>query len=106
MVVFNFGTAARIFALAVTLPLYASATPAWACACCGTFQVVKVAPDDVLNIRTGPGIRYRIKGGIPSGSACVIKTGRCKGRWCKIIYGQTRGWVHAGYLRYMASPKP
>ncbi|MGI9406269.1 MAG: SH3 domain-containing protein [Hyphomicrobiaceae bacterium] len=71
-----------------------------ACACCGTWKVTGVSETDNLNIRSGPGTRYRIVGGIPANSACVIKTGKCYRRWCKISYAQSKGWVHTGYLRW------
>ncbi len=78
---------------------------AQACACCNTYQVVNVASNDVLYIRTGPNKRYKKTGEIPPGSACVIKTGKCSGRWCTIQYGKQKGWVHTGYLRFMRSPR-
>ncbi len=84
--------------------LIASAAPSFACACCGTWQVTKVASDDVLNIRSGPGVKNKIVGVIPSGSACVIKTGKCYKNWCRISYAGQKGWVSNRYLRYFKSP--
>ena len=77
---------------------------AMACACCGTYKVVHVSSWDVLNIRTGPSVQYQKIGAIPSGSACVIKSGRKQGKWHEVTYAQTTGWVHRYYLRFMSHP--
>ena len=95
--------------LAIAAPLFIAGTilggqSAFACACCGTFKVVHVASHDVLNIRTGPSTGYRKIGSIPAGSACVIKSGRKRGKWHQISYGETTGWVHRYYLKFMSSP--
>lgn len=81
-----------------------SNSSAVACACCGTWKVTRVPANDVLNIRSGPGVHHRKVGAIPSGSACVVKTGECAGNWCKISYVEYRGWVSTRYLRYFKSP--
>lgn len=86
--------------VAVTM-LIASAAPSLACACCGTWKVVRVADYDVLNIRSGPGAYYDKVGAIPSGSGCVIKTGPCRNNWCPITYAQQSGWVSNAYLGYV-----
>ncbi len=78
--------------------------PALACACCGTWKVVNVAAHDSLNVRTGPGVGYSKIGAIPSGSACVLKSSECKGKWCRVAYGELIGWVNTGYLRFFNSP--
>lgn len=75
-------------------------TPASACACCGTWQVTNVAPDDVLNMRAGPNVSYAKVGEIPAGSACVIRTGGCVAKWCRVSYADITGWVNVKYLRY------
>lgn len=80
--------------------LFASTAPSFACACCGTWKVVNVAQNDVLNIRSGPAAYFSKVGAIPSGSACVIKTSKCKRNWCKISYAGSKGWVSNRYLRY------
>ena len=84
-----------------TLGIILAISSAWACACCGTYQVVGVASDDVLNIRSGPSVRYPIVGEIPSGSGCVIRSRICQGRWCRVQYVGMRGWVNVRYLRYI-----
>lgn len=82
----------------------AAATPSQACACCGTWQVTGVASWDALNIRKGPSVSYSKVGSIPSDSACVIKTGQCTKKWCRVSYAGRKGWVANRYLRYFASP--
>ena len=74
---------------------------AMACGCCGSYEVVNVASWDVLNIRTGPSVRYRKVGAIPPHTPCVIKTGRKRGRWHQISYAETTGWVNSRYLRFI-----
>ncbi|MCH9807598.1 MAG: SH3 domain-containing protein [Alphaproteobacteria bacterium] len=88
-----------ILPAAAALALFVSVTsPALACACCGTWQVRNVAAYDVLNIRSGPSVNYKKVGSIPSGSACVIRTGRCKRGWCRISFANFEGWVNRRYL--------
>ena len=72
-----------------------------ACACCGTWKVTNVADNDHLNIRSGPGVRFRVVGAIPPHSACVIKTGQCRGNWCRVAYAEFKGWVSTRYLRWL-----
>ncbi len=74
--------------------------PAKACGCCGTYQVTGVAYNDVLNIRSGPSVKYRIVGSIPPGSACVVRTGPRRGKWVKVSYAFEKGWVNSRYLRW------
>ncbi len=81
--------------------LTTTTTPSFACACCGTWKVVRVAENDVLNIRTGPSVRYRKIGAIPSGSGCVIKSNKCRRNWCRISYADQTGWVNVRYLSYI-----
>jgi len=92
-----------LFAATAAL-LSASAGHASACACCGTWKVTGVAADDQLNIRRGPGVRFATVGAIPSGSACVLKTRRCSGSWCRVRFADQRGWAHTKYLRYYRGP--
>ena len=90
-----------ILGLMFTTFMTAVSSMAAACACCGTYQVKGVAAYDVLNIRSGPGVRYSKVGAIPSGSGCVLKTRVCRRRWCKVEFAGVKGWAHTGYLRYM-----
>ncbi len=88
--------------LAVLATLVLAPRAAEACACCGSYQVVNVAYNDVLNLRSGPSSRYRIIGSIPPGSGCVVINGPCSGNWCRVSYGGQSGWAHTGYLRYIS----
>lgn len=81
--------------------LAGGSAPVSACACCDTWKVVRVASNDVLNIRSGPGTRFAKVGAIPSGSGCVVKTGRCRGNWCRVSYIKQKGWVSTRYLEYI-----
>ncbi len=67
-----------------------------------TYRVVKVAQDDVLNIRSGVGTQYPIVGSIPPDSGGVLITGEQvkHGRsvWVPVKYRDIEGWVNRGYL--------
>jgi len=89
-----------LLSFVLVVGLMIAPTNSEACACCGTWQVKNVAENDQLNIRSGPGVGYGVVGGIPSGSACVIKSGQCRGNWCKISYAEYAGWVSTRYLRW------
>ncbi|MBU2581592.1 MAG: SH3 domain-containing protein [Alphaproteobacteria bacterium] len=89
-----------LFAILAAGALSSAPTPAAACACCGTWQVTNVAAEDVLNMRAGPSASYAKVGEIPSGTACVIKTGGCVANWCRVSYADMTGWVNVKYLRY------
>lgn len=81
------------------LILIAGTQASVACACCGTWRVSGLSPGDVLNVRTGPSVRYRKVGSLLNGSGCIVKTGKCIRRWCPIYDNlETRGWVHTRYL--------
>jgi len=91
--------------IALLFGLMIASAPSQACACCGTWKVINVANGDVLNIRSGPGADNTIVGTIPSGSACVLKSAQCEGKWCRVAYDKTIGWVNTRYLRFMAEPE-
>ncbi|MGI9412333.1 MAG: SH3 domain-containing protein [Hyphomicrobiales bacterium] len=78
---------------AVTLPTVASA-----CAFCGTYRVVGVEVWDVLNIRSGPSVRFQVVGAMPPDAVGVVITGPCEGNWCRISYFAKSGWVNTNYL--------
>lgn len=89
---------APIFALAAALPLatgllIADTKPAEAANC-----VVNVESWDRLNVRTGPGARYRKKFSIRPGRCGIRYTGACSGRWCQIRYRGRSGWVNTRYI--------
>ena len=89
-----------MFVMALSVGLVGAAASSWACACCGSWQVVNVEHWDVLNIRSGPSVKYQKVGEIPADSACVIRENECRGNWCRISYAEYRGWVNVRYLRY------
>ena len=67
-----------------------------------TYRVVYVDPDDVLNIRSGPSVGYRIVGRIPPGGRGVRLVGHCQG-WCPVSYNGASGWVNPRLSRV---PRP
>ena len=90
-----------LFSLTLVAGLLGASSSSWACACCGSWKVVNVAKWDVLNIRSGPGVRFQKVGEIPAGSACVSRTKECRGRWCRVSYADYTGWVNVRYLRWL-----
>ncbi|HEX9470195.1 MAG TPA: N-acetylmuramoyl-L-alanine amidase [Bradyrhizobium sp.] len=63
-----------------------------------TYRVVKVAPPDVLNIRSGPDADLSIVGTIPPDGRGVRIVGACSGQWCEVDYRGARGWVSRQFL--------
>ena len=70
----------------------------------GSGTVVKGAgPDELLKLRAGPGLGYRVVLGLPDGTRlkrhdCVTEVGQ---RWCKVSLAATpgiSGYVSADYL--------
>jgi uncharacterized protein YraI len=49
-----------------------------------------------LNIRRGPGTKYRRVAVVPPGRVVNVKG--CTGNWCAITWRRHRGYVYAGYL--------
>ena len=96
---FSRSSAALILAtlLVATLP----ASQAFACACCGTFKVVNVADWDMLNVRSGPGVKFNIIETLAPDEGCIIKTGERRGNWVRIKAKGMTGWVNRRYLRYI-----
>ena len=76
-------------------------TAAYACACCNTYGVRGVSSNDVLNIRRWPSAQSRKVGRIPAGFCGIRRLGPRRGRWVKISYGGTTGWVHSRYIRWI-----
>ena len=62
-----------------------------------TYRVVYVAPDDVLNMRSGPSVGYPIVGRIPPSGRGVRLLGHCR-EWCPVSYNGASGWVNPIYL--------
>ncbi|MGI9520901.1 MAG: SH3 domain-containing protein [Hyphomicrobiaceae bacterium] len=55
----------------------------------------------MLNLRSGPSVKYGRVGTIPPGSGCVHKTKACWRRWCKVEYAGKSGWANTRYLQYI-----
>jgi N-acetylmuramoyl-L-alanine amidase len=63
-----------------------------------SYRVTNVAPDDVLNIRSGPDADRSVVGTIPPGGRGVLIVGTCMGLWCQIDYRGVRGWANRRFL--------
>jgi N-acetylmuramoyl-L-alanine amidase len=63
-----------------------------------TYVVVKVAPQDVLNIRSGPNADLSVVGTIPPDGRGVRILGDCSGPWCEVDYRGARVWVNRQFL--------
>lgn len=63
-----------------------------------TYRVVRVASDDVLNIRQRPDAEAAIVGSIPASGRRVRLTGYCAGEWCPVSFERYTGWVNRYYL--------
>src|SRR5690242_14949984 len=70
-----------------------------------TFRVVYVAPDDVLNMRSGPSVGYPVVGRIPPYGRGVRVVGHCRD-WCPVSYNGASGWVNPIYLAPDAAAAP
>lgn len=81
--------------------LFIWSNQAFACACCGSWKVTNVAQWDVLNMRAGPGAKFRIVGTIPPESACIIRHNKCRRNWCRVSYADYTGWVNIRYLEWL-----
>ncbi len=64
----------------------------------GPAMCVKVAGDDTLNLRAGPGTRHRVVGALASGNCSVELFDICEGNWCQVRWGQVSGWTNTRYL--------
>lgn len=70
----------------------------------GLHEVIGVEDDDMLKMRAGPGIGYKILLGLPNGT--VVRLHGCDQtggtRWCKVSLKQSRGvkgYVSWAYLQ-------
>ncbi|WP_282024106.1 SH3 domain-containing protein [Limimaricola cinnabarinus] len=88
-------------ALALALLLWVAAAPASATvdAWPALFDVARVAADDALNIRSGPGTDHEILGTLAPDARGVevIETSR-DGRWGRVNAGEGTGWVALAFL--------
>lgn len=88
--------AAVLFASALMSPVQAGVA--------GEYEVIGVEAEDMLKMRTGPGIGYNIILGLPNGTLVRVHSCEQSGstRWCKVSLKQARalkGYVSASYLR-------
>lgn len=63
-----------------------------------SFSVIRVAQDDVLNVRAGPSQHHQRVGALPPNARGVSIVGPCQGLWCPIRHGRLKGWVNSYYL--------
>ena len=86
---------------AVVMCVYLTSGSALACACCTSHIVVGVSDGDVLNIRKRATSRSAKVGYIPAGFCGIRRLGPRRGRWVKINYDGTTGWVHSRYIKWI-----
>lgn len=63
-----------------------------------TYRVVRVAANDVLNLRRKPHSEAPVVGTIPPSGNRIRLTGYCVGEWCPVTHGRKSGWAHRYYL--------
>lgn len=94
--------AGLLVASAVVPALVLGATAAKACALCGTYRVVDMAPGDVLHMRARPRAGATVVGVIPgepeAAEHAIVKSGPCRRGWCMMSYGNQTGWVRMRFL--------
>lgn len=88
-----------------TLPVILALALTAACGVPGTERTVvqRAGPDELLKLRAGPGLGYRIVLGLPDGTVlhrhhCVTELGQ---RWCRVSLADAprmSGYVSADYL--------
>ena len=89
---------AAVFLNIVIYPKVAEAGPT------GYYEVYGVKGEDMLKMRAGPGIGYKVIVGLPNGT--LLRVNSCEQiggtRWCKVFLKQARGlrgYVSWTYLR-------
>lgn len=85
-----------VFAITLMSPVQAGVA--------GEYEVVGVEAEDMLKMRSGPGIGYTIILGLPNGTLVRVHSCEQSGstRWCRVSLKQARalkGYVSASYLR-------
>lgn len=66
--------------------------------------VVKVAPDDPLNLRAGPGTGHPVLARLPHARCGLTVTASCRGNWCPVEDGHHAGWVHRRFIAAVSRP--
>ncbi|WP_420642230.1 SH3 domain-containing protein [Candidatus Leptofilum sp.] len=68
----------------------------------GNFAVIYVEPNDVLNVRSGPGVAFGVVGSIPPTATDVQITGSGQvvsgSTWVPVRHGGLAGWVNSRFL--------
>ena len=86
------------------VPVQSTATSVPGSPYSGTYMVVNVASDDVLNVRANAGVAHPIVGTIPPHGMGVQITGAGEqvdgSLWVPIEYKGIVGWVNSNYLAY------
>lgn len=90
-----------IFAAVALMAAFAGPTQAQSR---GYYEVVGVEGDDMLKMRAGPGVNYKIVLGLPNGTELWVHDCERSGNtsWCKVSLKQARGlkgYVSSAYLR-------
>ena len=57
-----------------------------------------------VNLRSGPGVRYRVKAVIPRRARITIY--RCRVRWCRVSWRGIRGWTSRRYVAFARTYRP
>ena len=70
----------------------------------GYYKVIGVEDDDMLKMRAGPGVGFRIVVGLPNGTELWVQSCERSGNtsWCKVSLRQARGlkgYVSSAYLQ-------
>jgi len=65
--------------------------------------VVNVRTDDRLNVRAQPTHSSIIVARKRYGDCGIVVTGECRGAWCPVEDGHSKGWVHRRFIS-MVSP--
>ena len=73
------------------------------------YRVVFVEDNDVLNVRSGPGVANEIVGGLPPNSGGIEVTGEGRivrnSMWLPIRTGDLNGWVNGRFLTDQVQPE-
>jgi uncharacterized membrane protein len=69
----------------------------------GFYEVINVAADDYLNVRSGANVQSSIIVRIPHNAKTVVVTGKAvqqkKSTWVNVVWQGKEGWVNQAYLR-------
>jgi uncharacterized protein YraI len=70
----------------------------------GFYEVVGVSDNDMLKLRAGPGVGYKVVVGLPNGTVVWLRDCQRSGNtsWCRVALKEARGlkgYVSGNYLR-------